>query len=67
MAEPLIQRLAVPEGPAATEPRAATTRIEVERLSLHYGAARALVESVLKIPERLVTAFIGPSGCGKST
>jgi phosphate transport system ATP-binding protein len=43
------------------------TIIAIRELSLYYGAARALKEISLKIPERLVTAFIGPSGCGKST
>ncbi|MCZ7639483.1 MAG: phosphate ABC transporter ATP-binding protein PstB [Verrucomicrobia bacterium] len=41
--------------------------IEVDRLSLYYGAARALHDISFAVPERLVTAFIGPSGCGKST
>lgn len=41
--------------------------IEVERLSLYYGANKALCDVNLNIRERVVTAFIGPSGCGKST
>ena len=41
--------------------------IEIERLSLWYGASRALHEISLAIPRRKITAFIGPSGCGKST
>jgi phosphate transport system ATP-binding protein len=41
--------------------------MEVEGLSLHYGAAPALKDIHLHIPRRRVTAFIGPSGCGKST
>jgi phosphate transport system ATP-binding protein len=41
--------------------------IEIRSLSLFYGAAQALKNIALTIPERLVTAFIGPSGCGKST
>jgi phosphate transport system ATP-binding protein len=41
--------------------------IEVDDLSLFYGAARALKNVSLSIREKLVTAFIGPSGCGKST
>ena len=41
--------------------------IEVDRMSLWYGRTKALKEISLRIPERLVTAFIGPSGCGKST
>jgi phosphate transport system ATP-binding protein len=41
--------------------------IEVDDLSLYYGAARALKNVSISIREKLVTAFIGPSGCGKST
>lgn len=41
--------------------------IEVDHLSLYYGASKALKEISLSIGERVVTAFIGPSGCGKST
>jgi phosphate transport system ATP-binding protein len=41
--------------------------IEIDDLSLYYGAARALKNVTLSIREKLVTAFIGPSGCGKST
>ncbi len=41
--------------------------IEMDRVSLYYGASKALKEISFNIPERLVTAFIGPSGCGKST
>jgi len=49
--------------PAATGP----ALIELESVSLYYGASRALKDITFHIPERLVTAFIGPSGCGKST
>ena len=41
--------------------------IEVEGLSLYYGANQALKKISLKLRERRVSAFIGPSGCGKST
>jgi phosphate transport system ATP-binding protein len=41
--------------------------IEINDLSLYYGAAQALKNVTLSIREKLVTAFIGPSGCGKST
>src|SRR5450432_1300125 len=44
-----------------------TPLIEIEQLSLFYGAARALKNINLKLDEKRVTAFIGPSGCGKST
>ncbi len=42
-------------------------KIIVENLNLFYGNKKALDDISLKIPEKLVTAFIGPSGCGKST
>jgi phosphate transport system ATP-binding protein len=44
-----------------------TPKIQVNHLSLYYGADRALNDINLMIPEKRVTAFIGPSGCGKST
>jgi phosphate transport system ATP-binding protein len=52
---------------AALQPAIADAILEVERLSLWYGEARALRDISLRIPERRITAFIGPSGCGKST
>jgi len=41
--------------------------VEIERLSLWYGAKQALKDVTLAVPKHRVTAFIGPSGCGKST
>jgi phosphate transport system ATP-binding protein len=41
--------------------------LEVRSFSLWYGAAKALEDIDLSIPEKRITAFIGPSGCGKST
>ena len=41
--------------------------IDVQGLNFYYGAKRALENISIRIPARLVTAFIGPSGCGKST
>ena len=41
--------------------------VEVENLSLFYGAKQALRDINMNIPRKKVTAFIGPSGCGKST
>jgi phosphate transport system ATP-binding protein len=43
------------------------TLIEVDKVDFYYGQAKALHDISLKIPEKMVTAFIGPSGCGKST
>jgi phosphate transport system ATP-binding protein len=70
MAAPLSSPLARVTPPVAASPALSHEHpalIEVERLSLYYGAARALHDISFTIPERLVTAFIGPSGCGKST
>jgi phosphate transport system ATP-binding protein len=41
--------------------------IEVNGLSVYYGAFRALKSVDLEIQRRKITAIIGPSGCGKST
>jgi phosphate transport system ATP-binding protein len=41
--------------------------VEIERVSLWYGAKMALKEISMSIPKHRVTAYIGPSGCGKST
>jgi phosphate transport system ATP-binding protein len=41
--------------------------IEIEKLSLYYGASKALKNISLTLGEKVITAFIGPSGCGKST
>ena len=56
--------VAAPAAPAAPAARAV---IEIDDVDFHYGAAKALHDISLNIPERQVTAFIGPSGCGKST
>src|SRR5215831_4845015 len=44
-----------------------TPMVEIERLSLWYGAKQALMDVSMSIPKHRVTAYIGPSGCGKST
>ncbi len=41
--------------------------LAIERFNLYYGAARALYDITMNIPDGKVTALIGPSGCGKST
>ena len=57
--------------PGAKGPEKAKTvldpLVEVENLSLFYGAKQALRGINMNIPRKKVTAFIGPSGCGKST
>lgn len=46
----------------------AETIIETKKLDFYYTPeSKTLKEVDIKIPEKLVTAFIGPSGCGKST
>src|SRR5262252_3859547 len=65
MAETTLPKVTVaPTAQAAGSP---LTLIEVQNLSLFYGAAQALKNISLGIGERVVTALIGPSGCGKST
>jgi phosphate transport system ATP-binding protein len=66
MAEPLIQKIALSERPATPAP-AGGTFIQIENVSLYYGASKALKDISLSLDEKVVTAFIGPSGCGKST
>ncbi len=41
--------------------------VEIEGLSLWYGAKPALRDITMAIPKHRITAYIGPSGCGKST
>ena len=41
--------------------------ITTKDLNLWYGAAHALKNIDMEIPEKKITALIGPSGCGKST
>ena len=41
--------------------------VEIEGLSLWYGAMVALKAVSMSVPKHRVTAYIGPSGCGKST
>ncbi len=41
--------------------------LSTDGLCLWYGAAQALKDVSLQIPDKSITALIGPSGCGKST
>ena len=43
------------------------THIGVQNLNVYYGAAQALKNVNIDIPDRQITAIIGPSGCGKTT
>src|SRR5450631_3435275 len=65
MAETVMPKLNVPEA-KNNSPRG-TPLIEIDSLSLYYGASKALNNISLSLDEKVVTAFIGPSGCGKST
>ncbi|MGH9161510.1 MAG: phosphate ABC transporter ATP-binding protein PstB [Vicinamibacteraceae bacterium] len=49
------------------DPATLNAKIEARQLNFYYGDAHVLHGINMRIPERLVTAFIGPSGCGKST
>ncbi len=42
-------------------------QIDVENLSIYYGAFKAVEDVSMTIEPKAVTALIGPSGCGKST
>ena len=42
-------------------------KITVRNFNFYYGAAKALKNVNIDIPENKVTGIIGPSGCGKST
>jgi phosphate transport system ATP-binding protein len=64
MAELEMPKLKVPEAKTSSP---AAALIQIESLSLFYGASKALKNISLTLGERVVTAFIGPSGCGKST
>lgn len=67
MTETLLPRIETVEPVLAAVARESRPLIEVTKLSLYYGKARALQDISLRMRERVVTAFIGPSGCGKST
>ena len=66
MAEILIPKIMAQQTAAAT-PATGASFIEIENVSLYYGASKALKNISVKLGEKVVTAFIGPSGCGKST
>src|ERR1022692_1293791 len=65
MPEISIPRMTVANHPATGS--SSVPLIEIERLSLFYGASKAPKNVSITLDEKVVTAFIGPSGCGKST
>ena len=54
-------------GEQSRRPEAEPAKISVRGLDFFYGGAQALHGISIRVPERVVMAFIGPSGCGKST
>jgi len=66
MVEP-VQVIASLNPHAAASGIMETPMVEIEYLSLWYGAKQALRDVSMSIPKHRVTAYIGPSGCGKST
>ena len=52
---------------SADETETAAVMINVRDLDFAYAGNQVLHNVTLKIPARVVTAFIGPSGCGKTT
>ncbi|WP_434741873.1 phosphate ABC transporter ATP-binding protein PstB [Micromonospora sp. SH-82] len=46
---------------------AATTLMNLEDVSVHYGSYEAVRGTSMPIRQNQITAMIGPSGCGKST
>lgn len=53
--------------PAAPSPPGSSPVLELERVSKHYGAVRALAPTTLGFREGRTTVLLGPSGCGKTT
>src|SRR5919201_4163794 len=59
-----------PETAAArdqAEPTTGRPAFNANKVSIYYGAFRAVTDVSLTIHENEITAFIGPSGCGKTT
>ena len=48
-------------------PQFSIRRMEVDKVSIHYGAKEAVKSVSLPIRQGEVLALIGPSGCGKTT
>ena len=57
------QETSMSQTPSSTIP----LKLLVKDLNFYYGDFHAVKNINLKIPDKMVTAFIGPSGCGKST
>jgi phosphate transport system ATP-binding protein len=53
--------------PRERPPAAPDVKVQIEALSVRYGARVAIAGATLAVYRNLITAIIGPSGCGKST
>jgi phosphate transport system ATP-binding protein len=65
----ITAKVTVPETATGRRPGPQTrsTVFDLEKVSVYYGAFRAVTEVSMTIHENEITAFIGPSGCGKTT
>ncbi|HTU75290.1 MAG TPA: phosphate ABC transporter ATP-binding protein PstB [Trebonia sp.] len=65
----ITAKVTVPETATGRRPGSKTgsTVFDLEKVSVYYGAFRAVTEVSMAIHENEITAFIGPSGCGKTT
>jgi branched-chain amino acid transport system permease protein len=66
---PIRSRREAPETRAAAEPagEGGPPVLEVEHLTVRYGALTALDDVSISVPEGAVVGIIGPNGAGKST
>jgi phosphate transport system ATP-binding protein len=65
----VIAKLAVPQTATGVTPesQAGPTVFDLDKVSVYYGAFRAVTDVSMTIHENEITALIGPSGCGKTT
>jgi phosphate transport system ATP-binding protein len=64
---PNVQLTASLNPQATAAPMLEPPMVEIEHLSLWYGAKQALRDVSMAVPKHRITAYIGPSGCGKTT
>ena len=53
--------------PPVSDPAPTAPAVDARNVNIFYGAKHAVIDAIVQIPARSVTAIIGPSGCGKST
>jgi len=65
----ITAKVTVPETATGRRPgsQAGPTVFDLDKVSVYYGAFRAVTDVSMTIHENEITAFIGPSGCGKTT